>query len=80
MVVGAGSSMEPTAESLSGARAGQEVGLGLGFGLGFERFDSKSLLLDDFLFLEVLLPLFLLLLSAAPPPVVSAISAAGFTT
>ena len=78
-VVGAVSVTGPTAELLSGARAGREVGLGLGFGLGFELFDYESSSLDDLLFLEVLFLLFLFLFSALLTLVVVAdVSAGGF--
>ena len=78
-VVRAGSDTGPTAESFSRERAGREVGsyldlgfvlsFGLGFSFGFvlglEWFDSKSSLLEDLLFLEVLFPLFLFLFFCA---------------
>ena len=80
-VVGAGSGMGLTSESLSRARAGREVGFGLGFDLGFKLFNSESSSLDELLFLYVLFPLFLLLFSAPPPSVVvAAVSTVVFTT
>ena len=84
-----GSGTGLTAELLSRSRVGWEIGsdLGLGFVFGFvfglclEFFYSDPSTMYDLLFLEVLLPLFLVL-SLAPTPhnVIAAVYAVGFTT